>query len=231
MGKLFTLDQSTDVQEVGSLGAFLAHAVREGMAVVDGFILPIDCGLQDGVSNELHRAFEQLGTPTVILRASLIDNFTDGEVIRGVDQQRLIGAITYMQANAARRNEKVAIVIQKTLNAEVAGTVYSINPATRDPGEILIEADLWMGNTVLAGDSDTDMVLVNKRSGAISLENKSEDEICVSAEQVEKLYSMTRKVERFTAFPAYIDWAFDNGKLYIIRIGPMDWDIYQEFNS
>ena len=79
MGKLFTLDQSTDVQEVGSLGAFLAHAVREGMAVVDGFILPIDCGLQDGVSNELHRAFEQLGTPTVILRASLIDNFTDGE--------------------------------------------------------------------------------------------------------------------------------------------------------
>ena len=117
------------------------------------------------------------------------------------------------------------------MNAEVTGTIYSINPATRDSGEILIEAELWMGSTVLSGDKDTDMILIDKRSGAISLDSKEESEVCLSSSQISTLHNMIRKIERLCSFPAYVDWAFDRGKLYIIRLGPMDWDIYEEFNS
>lgn len=231
MGKLFNLDECTDAKQVGSLGAFLAQVCRNGLDVVPGFIIPIDCELSDGTTNEIMRNFERLHADKVILRASVPDDYKDSEVIRDIPRERLLETIAYLQKNINRRHEQAAIIIQKMMNAEVTGTIYSINPATRDSSEILIEAEMWMGETVLSGDRDTDMVLIDKRSGALSLESKEEEEICLNASQIETLHNMIRKIERLCSFPAYVDWAFDRGKLYIIRLGPMDWDIYEEFNK
>ena len=231
MGKLFNLDECTDAKQVGSLGAFLAQICRNGLDVVPGFIIPIDCELSDGTTNEIMRNFDRLHTDKVILRASVPDDYKDSEVIRDIPRERLLETIAYLQKNINRRHEQAAIIIQKMMNAEVTGTIYSINPATRDSGEILIEAELWMGSTVLSGDKDTDMILIDKRSGAISLDSKEESEVCLSSSQIGALHNMIRKIERLCSFPAYVDWAFDRGKLYIIRLGPMDWDIYEEFNS
>jgi hypothetical protein len=231
MGKLFSLDECTDAKQVGSLGSFLAQVARNDLDVVPGFVLPIDCDLKNGVSNELLRRFDSLKTDKVILRASVPDDYKDSEVLRDIPRDRFLDSVVYMKSNSQRRHEDAAIIIQKMLNAEVTGTIYSINPATRDSGEILIEAEMWMGETVLSGDKDTDMVLIDKRSGALSLESKEEEEICLTTDQIESLHGMIRKIERLCSFPAYVDWAFDRGKLYIIRLGPMDWDIYEEFNS
>ena len=231
MGELFNLDECTDAKQVGSLGAFLAQICRNGLDVVPGFIIPIDCELSDGTTNEIMRNFDRLHADKVILRASVPDDYKDSEVIRDIPRERLLETIAYLQKNINRRHEQAAIIIQKMMNAEVTGTIYSINPATRDSGEILIEAELWMGSTVLSGDKDTDMILIDKRSGAISLDSKEESEVCLSSSQIGALHNMIRKIERLCSFPAYVDWAFDRGKLYIIRLGPMDWDIYEEFNS
>lgn len=186
MGKLFNLDECTDAKQVGSLGAFLAQVCRNGLDVVPGFIIPIDCELSDGTTNEIMRNFERLHADKVILRASVPDDYKDSEVIRDIPRERLLETIAYLQKNINRRHEQAAIIIQKMMNAEVTGTIYSINPATRDSGEILIEAELWMGSTVLSGDKDTDMILIDKRSGAISLDSKEESEVCLSSSQDRK---------------------------------------------
>ncbi|MBQ8157176.1 hypothetical protein IJ102_02200 [Candidatus Saccharibacteria bacterium] len=231
MATLFRLDSCTDARQVGSLGAFLAQAARNQLNPVPGFVLPIGCVLEDGASNEILRAFDQLKSPTAFLRASVPDDHRDGEVLRNVPRERLLDSLIYMKSNSQRRGEEVAIIVQKTLNAEVAGTIYSINPATRDSGEILIEAELWMGRTVLSGKSEADMVLIDKRSGALSLESKDEEDICLNATQISLLHSMIRKVERLCSFPVYVEWAFDRGKLYIIRLGPIDWRTFEEFGE
>ena len=231
MGKLLDLDECIDAKKVGSLGSFLAQVARNDLEIVPGFVIPIDCSLKDGVSNELLRYFDRLKADKVILRASVEDDYKDCEVLRDIPRDRFLDSVIYMKSNSIRRGEKAAIIVQKMLDAEVTGTIYSINPATRDSSEILIEAEMWMGETVLSGDKDTDMVLIDKRSGALSLESKEEEEICLDSIQIEKLHNMIRKIERLCSFPAYVDWAFDRGKLYIIRLGPMDWDIYEEFNK
>ncbi len=231
MGKLFGVDGCTDVKQVGSLGAFLAQIAKNGMRIVPGFVIPVACKAGDGLSNEILRAFDQLGTDEVILRASVVDDYDDGEVRRNVKRPQLLDEIVDFQYHLQKNGKTAAIIVQKCLNAETMGSIYSINPATRDSGEILIEADLWSGKTVLSGESDSDMILIDKRSGAISMENKEEDDICLSLSQIELLHGMIRKIDRLCAFPAYAEWAFDRGKLYVLRLGPMSWDLYAEFNQ
>jgi pyruvate,water dikinase len=121
------------------------------------------------------------------------------------------------------------VVVQKDLNAEFSGTIHSYNPVTLDNGEVLIEANLWMNNTVLTGESETDMILVNKNTGALNLESEDEDEICLTPNQISQLYNMIRKIEKKLGEAASVDWAYDNGILYVLRARPITQKTYERY--
>jgi pyruvate,water dikinase len=141
----------------------------------------------------------------------------------------LVDTINYLQNNSLRRGHKVAVVVQKDLNAEFSGTIHSYNPVTLDNGEILIEANLWMNNTVLTGESETDMILVNKNTGALNLESEDEDEICLTPNQISQLYNMIRKIEKKLGEAVSVDWAYDNGILYVLRARPITQKTYERY--
>lgn len=230
MGKLLDIDASTDITTVGNLGVYLARLKRAGFRVVDGFIIPADEELQFGLSSEVLRAFDRLHTESVALRAAPIEmDIYSSETIRGVKRDVLIDTINYLQNNSLRRGHKVAVVVQKDLNAEFSGTIHSYNPVTLDNGEILIEANLWMNNTVLTGESETDMILVNKNTGALNLESEDEDEICLTPNQISQLYNMIRKIEKKLGEAVSVDWAYDNGILYVLRARPITQKTYERY--
>ena len=230
MGKILSIGSNIDATVVGNLGAYLGKLERAGLRIVGGFIVPVDEELQFGVSSEILRDFDQLSAETVALRSSSVspDIFLN-ETIRGVRRDNLTGTIDYLQKNASRREEKVAIVVQKDLNAECSGTIHSQNPVTLDAGEILIEANLWMNNTVLSGESETDMILINKNTGALNLESEEEDEICLMPNQIAQLHNMVRKVEKVLDEPVSVDWAFDNNVLYILNARPITQMTYERY--
>ena len=230
MGKLLDIDASTDITIVGNLGVYLARLKRAGFRVVDGFIIPADEELQFGFSSEVLRAFDRLHAESVALRAAPIEmDIYSSETIRGVKRDVLIDTINYLQNNSLRRGHKVAVVVQKDLNAEFSGTIHSYNPVTLDNGEILIEANLWMNNTVLTGESETDMILVNKNTGALNLESEDEDEICLTPNQISQLYNMIRKIEKKLGEAVSVDWAYDNGILYVLRARPITQKTYERY--
>ena len=132
------LDESEDIAKVGSLGAHLTMLSKAGLRVVSGFIIPSGFALIDGMSNEILRSFDRLESRSVVLRASLSSHDLDGEVIRDVTRDVLLDTVTYVQKNAARHGRNAAIIIQKNLAAETAGTIHSINPVTKDAKEVLI---------------------------------------------------------------------------------------------
>jgi pyruvate,water dikinase len=230
MGKLLDIDASTDITIVGNLGVYLARLKRAGFRVVDGFIIPAGEELQFGLSSEVLRAFDRLHAESVALRAAPIEmDIYSSETIRGVKRDVLVDTINYLQNNSLRRGHKVAVVVQKDLNAEFSGTIHSYNPVTLDNGEILIEANLWMNNTVLTGESETDMILVNKNTGALNLESEDEDEICLTPNQISQLYNMIRKIEKKLGEAVSVDWAYDNGILYVLRARPITQKTYERY--
>lgn len=233
MGRILLLDDSTDAELVGQLGAHLSKLKREGLNVADGFILPIGFELVDGMTNEIIRGFDHINASrnrdrnikeetTAILRPSYMDENHDSEVLRDVARHELIDAVKYLQKNSMRRGRRLAIVIQNDLFAETSGTVHSINPATKDTNEVLIEANLWMNDTVLGGESEPDMILIDKNTGATSLESEEEAEICLEPEQIHELYTLVRRMEKRLGYPISLDWAYDRGVLYILRARKLD---------
>lgn len=233
MGRILLLDDSTDAGLVGQLGAHLSKLKREGLNVADGFILPIGFELIDGMTNEIIRGFDRINAnrnrgrnikeeTTAILRPSYMDENHDSEVLRDVARHELIDAVKYLQKNSMRRGRRLAIVIQNDLFAETSGTVHSINPATKDTNEVLIEANLWMNDTVLGGESEPDMILIDKNTGATSLESEEEAEICLEPEQIHELYALVRRMEKRLGYPISLDWAYDRGVLYILRARKLD---------
>ena len=233
MGRILLLDDSTDAGLVGQLGAHLSKLKREGLNVADGFILPIGFELVDGMTNEIIRGFDHINAnrnrgrnikeeTTAILRPSYMDENHDSEVLRDVARHELIDAVKYLQKNSMRRGRRLAIVVQNDLFAETSGTVHSINPATKDTNEVLIEANLWMNDTVLGGESEPDMILIDKNTGATSLESEEEAEICLEPEQIHELYTLVRRMEKRLGYPISLDWAYDRGVLYILRARKLD---------
>ena len=226
MGRILLLDDSTDAGLVGQLGAHLSKLKREGLNVADGFILPIGFELVDGMTNEIIRGFDRINAnrnrgrnikeeTTAILRPSYMDENHDSEVLRDVARHELIDAVKYLQKNSMRRGRRLAIVVQNDLFAETSGTVHSINPATKDTNEVLID-------TVLGGESEPDMILIDKNTGATSLESEEEAEICLEPEQIHELYTLVRRMEKRLGYPISLDWAYDRGVLYILRARKLD---------
>ena len=221
MSKTLPIDASTDEKLVGNLGHYLARLKKAGFRIVDGFIVPVNTDITDGLSNEILRRFDALNTPSVTLRASPLEtNIFSSETIRGVKRDVLISTLDYLQNNSIRRGHKIAVVIQKDINAEFAGTIHAYNPVTMDRDEILIEANLWMNDTVLSGESESDMILIRKSNGAMMLESEEEGEICLTPSQIQELYTLIRKIEKFLGEPVSADWAYHHGVLYILRVRP-----------
>ncbi|MBP5634608.1 hypothetical protein J6X09_02865 [Candidatus Saccharibacteria bacterium] len=216
MSKVLKIDEGRNPEIVGQLGAYLAAIQTTGARVADGFIVPLEQKLEDGASNDILRAFEQLGIDEVTLRASVNLPDRETEVIHRVKREYLLDAISYMQANAHRRGRMVAIIVQKEVNCEIIGTTYSINPVTFDKREIMIEADLWTDANVLNGVSEPDVVLLNKNTGALAEESNDETEICLTPKQISELYHTMRKVELAFDEPVSIGWGYEHGILYIL---------------
>ncbi len=226
---MLLLDDTDDPEIVGQMGAQLARLAKIGIRIVDGFVIPIGQKLEFGASNEILTAFDKLNTERAVLRSSVNLQEYESETLRHIGRDALLGAISYMQQNAARRGRLVAIVVQRDLNAEVSGTVHSVNPVTLDKSEILIEANLWMNHTVLSGESEPDMLIVNKRTGALSLESNDEDEIYLSPKQISQLHGLIRKVEKHLGGAISVDWAYDNNRLYVLRARPINNKTYERF--
>ena len=222
MSKTLAIDVSTDANLVGNLGAYLARLKRAGFRIIDGFVIPVNIEISDGLSNEILRRFDAMNVKSVTLRASPLEtNIFSSETIRGVKRDVLISTLDYLQNNSVRRGHKIAMIVQKDVNAEFSGTIHSYNPVTMDRDEILIEANLWMNDTVLTGENETDMILVRKSNGAMMGESEEEGEICLTPGQIQELYTLVRKIEKTLHEPVTVDWAFDHGRLYILRARPL----------
>ena len=223
------LDDTDNPEIVGQLGAQLAKLAKIGVSIVDGFVLPINQRLEYGMSNEVLTAFDQLDSEYVILRSSVNLQDYDTETIRDVQRDGLLGAISYIQQNNARRGRLVAVIVQRDLDAEVSGTIHSINPVTGDRSEVLIEANLWMNETILNGESEPDLIILNKRTGALMNESEEQDEICLSPKQLLKLHWLIRKAEDRLGGDISVDWAFDNGHLYALNVRQIDEKTIERF--
>jgi len=137
----------------------------------------------------------------------------------------------------------VAVVVQEMIESEVSGVCFTVHPVTKDRNQMVIEAVWGLGEALVSGQITPDAYVVHKDDGAILDINISEQEFAITRggrgntekilipsqggkqkltdRQIEKLAQLCRKIERHYRRPQDIEWAYVQGKFYILQSRPI----------
>lgn len=137
----------------------------------------------------------------------------------------------------------MAVVVQAMVASEVAGVAFSMNPITGDLGEVVINSAYGLGETVVSGEGEVDQYVLNKETGellsntigekshairgtetgteTVEIGEDRKNASSLSESELSALCALTRKVERYYAFPQDIEWGLAQGQLYLLQSRPI----------
>lgn len=138
----------------------------------------------------------------------------------------------------------VAVVIQEMIQSEVSGIAFSVHPITQNVNELIIEAGFGLGEAIVSGKITPDSYTVRKdtleivniytneqKKKLILGENNKNiwENICIQEksksklnnEQIIELSKIVINIEKLHNYPQDIEWAFREGKFYIVQSRPI----------
>jgi pyruvate,water dikinase len=153
-------------------------------------------------------------------------------------------AMGYRQRQGIRPEDvSMAVVVQQLVAAEVAGVVFTANPATGARDELMIDAAWGLGEAIVSGRVTPDTIVINKQTGAIrSQEIAGKDVMTVRLEsgtreepvpagkrrraalepaQAAELARLGVKIEQLYGQPMDIEWAMCDGRIFIVQARPV----------
>jgi len=128
----------------------------------------------------------------------------------------------------------ISVGVQKMVNSKAAGVMFTINPVTGDPNQIVIEGNYGLGESVVSGAVTPDDFVVDKRTMKI-IEKKvskktvqyirdtktgktvhmevpaeKQEQPCISDEEILKLAELAVRIEKHYGTAQDIEWAIDS---------------------
>ncbi len=154
-------------------------------------------------------------------------------------------AVSYRASNGIDpRSVRLAVVVQRLVEARVAGVLFTANPLTGRRRQAVIDASPGLGEAVVSGAVNPDHFVVNTTTGEI-VERRPGDkriaiqatpgggtervelaaqssEACLSDDQVRALAALGARVEGYYGAPQDTEWAIDDsGKLWLTQARPI----------
>jgi phosphohistidine swiveling domain-containing protein len=143
-----------------------------------------------------------------------------------------------------QRRVRLAVVVQRMVEAEVAGVLFTANPVTGKRRQAVIDANPGLGEAVVSGLTNPDHFVVNTASGEIVERHLSDRRIVIRATagggtvqaessarpgeaslsdaQIRELARLGARVEAHFGAPQDIEWAIDAaGKLWLTQSRPI----------
>lgn len=134
----------------------------------------------------------------------------------------------------------IAVVVQKMIDSEKAGVTFSVNPSN-NKDEIIIEASFGLGDAVVSGAISPDKYIVQKdglkiidkkinnkdwmnirdantgRTIKRDLSPEKANSQCLSDDEIIKIASLTKRIERHYEKPQDVEFAIESGRIYIVQ--------------
>ncbi len=152
-------------------------------------------------------------------------------------------AIYYRETNKFKHEDVlIAVVVQKMVNSQKAGVLFTVNPVNKNKNEIIVEGGFGLGEMVVSGQITPDMYVVDKNKLEIKEKNVNEKEVglfrdkegnnvkkdienpseqVISDKEVIELSKLSIKIEKHYKKPQDIEWAIEDGKIYILQSRPI----------
>ena len=253
------------------------HTVEAASEIIQGLIKQTK--IPEDLQRDIFEAFDNLESEFVAVRSSAtsedsakaawagqLDSFLNTNKATLIDNVRNCWASLFTPRAIFYRFDKelhqehisVAVVVQKMIQSEKSGIVFSVHPVTQDPDQIIIEAGYGLGEAVVSGSITPDSYVISKSGNEIQdvsvnmqtkklvrKENRNHwtelgtygNNQVLSAKEIIELSKLVEKVELHYGFPVDVEWAYENNKFFIVQSRPITTikdsrnDIYQEYTT
>jgi pyruvate,water dikinase len=145
---------------------------------------------------------------------------------------------------------KIAVPVQKMVQSERSGVMFTVEPVTSDRSKITVEAIAGLGEALVSGETSPDMYIVDKESLRILEKHIAvqDTQLARSAsgagkgladiswqpvpdavrnsqkltdEEIAKVAEIGKRIEKHYGFPQDIEWAKENHDLFIVQTRPV----------
>lgn len=138
----------------------------------------------------------------------------------------------------------IAVVVQKMMNSEKSGVMFTANPLTNNKQELVIEAVFGLGEGIVSGSIEPDHFVIDKEKEEVKEKRIGHKKIAYTRDsngktiikelheaflekevlythELKQLIKMGKKIEEHYDFPQDIEFAFESGNLYIVQSRPI----------
>ncbi len=139
----------------------------------------------------------------------------------------------------------IAVVVQKMVNSDKAGVMFSVNPVTGNEEEIMIECSFGLGEAVVSGSISPDQYIVDKKAEEVkqvnisnknwmyTLDKKTMRNVrltiplekatsqALSDFEIIALAKLAKKIEQHYGRPQDLEYAIEGKNIYIVQSRPI----------
>ncbi|HEY77930.1 MAG TPA: phosphoenolpyruvate synthase [Dehalococcoidia bacterium] len=230
----------------------------------------MDAAMPPEIAVEIKKAYQQLGKGLVAVRSSataedlpeasfagqqrtFLNVQGEAEVLAAVQgcwaslfEPR---AIFYRQQQGFDHFKVgLAVPVQKMVQSQASGVMFTLEPVTSDASKIVIEAVWGLGEAIVSGEVTPDLYIVDKNGFKITTKKiarqeqqlirnpKADDEEAniwapvppemqkkqkITDNEVIELAKIGQHIEDHYQFPQDIEWAREDGELFIVQSRPV----------
>jgi EmrB/QacA subfamily drug resistance transporter len=263
------LSEATAEETFGGKAASLARAIGAGLPVPHGFAISwemvdeIAAGdpaaeIAIATALELEENFARFAVRSSAVGEDSLDASFAGQhatVLNVTSEEALLAAVKTIHASARTAaayeyrmrmgvadEPRVAVVVQRMVEADVAGVLFTRNPVS-SADERVIESAFGLGEGVVSGLVTPDRFRMTA-NGVIVERNAAKKEIAIryapdggtheqtlSEEEAERLtlddaqlaalHELATRCETFLGAPQDLEWAIANGELFLLQSRPI----------
>ncbi|WP_216207340.1 phosphoenolpyruvate synthase [Amycolatopsis aidingensis] len=222
-------------------------------------------GIPTEMAAEIRRAYRSLGTGVpVAVRSSAVGEDGTGDSFAGMNRtitnsvgedallehvldcwESLFGArsLAYRGERGVTAEPAIAVVVQRMVDAERAGVIFTADPSTGDRDRIVVEAVYGLGEVLVSGAVEPDTYILSKqdftvlrtRTGRqdyqlvraadggehrVDLDARGHEPVLRPAEAVE-LARLATRVEQHYGRPQDIEWVIGAGRTWLVQTRPI----------
>ncbi len=236
--KLIPLDR-IDTEQVGGKAAQLAQLIRLGLRVPEGFVI---VGAAPGrLPPELDEFSARLEGPVAVRSSAVAEDSSEAsyagqfETVLGVHGaaairdavQRCLASAAGARAEAYRSemhandDVRMAVVVQRMVDATSAGVIFTADPVTGQRDRVVINAVPGLGEALVGGYRTPDH-LVLSRDGTVLERAVQGERACVEEATLGQLLRDALKAEAGLGYPLDLEWAIDrDGRLFWLQARPI----------
>jgi pyruvate,water dikinase len=237
----YVLQNSIDAERMLELAA--SHSTRELQELVAATEPPkekITAAYENLVGGRLTATYKLGGNKKVAVRSSAIAEDSEAASYAGQQETYLFvegaeevcrrvvdcwasffseRALFYRSQKGSLEDLRMAVVVQKMVDPEKSGVIFTVDPVRRRRDRMVVEAVRGIGEQVVSGEVTPDHYTLDRR-GKVKREKIVDDRV-LTDEELQRLGDLGRQLEERHGVAQDIEWAMVGEEIYLLQSRPV----------